>query len=72
MFYEHGERKRKFLLGVSNVSVPYRTLFISIILFVVIPLVGGVLTRVNVIKSKGQEYFDEVFSHKFESMKVFL
>ena len=27
----------KFLLGVSNVSVPYSTLFISIILFVVIP-----------------------------------
>lgn len=57
----------KFLLGVSNVSVPYSTLFISIILFVVIPLVGGVLTRVNVIKRKGQEYFDEVFSHKFDN-----
>lgn len=27
----------KFLLGVSNVSVPFSTLFISIILFVVIP-----------------------------------
>lgn len=57
----------KFLLGVSNVSVPYSTLFISIILFVVIPLVGGVLTRVNVIKSKGQEFFDDVFSHKFDN-----
>ena len=32
----------KFLLGVSNVSVPYGTLFFSVILFVVIPLVGGV------------------------------
>ena len=31
----------KFLLGVSNVSVPYGTLFISVILFVVIPLIGG-------------------------------
>lgn len=57
----------KFLLGVSNVSVPYSTLLISIILFVVIPLVGGVLTRVNVIKSKGQKYFDVVFSHKFDN-----
>ena len=27
----------KFLLGVSNVSVPYSTLFASIFLFVVIP-----------------------------------
>ncbi|OQB30785.1 MAG: Sodium Bile acid symporter family protein [Candidatus Hydrogenedentes bacterium ADurb.Bin170] len=57
----------KFLLGVSKVSVPYSTLFISIILFVIIPLVGGVLTRVNVIRSRGQEYFDEVFSHKFDN-----
>ena len=37
----------KFLLGVSNVSVPYGTLFFSVILFVVIPLVGGVLTRIS-------------------------
>ena len=36
----------KFLLGVSNVVVPYSTLFISIFLFVVVPLVAGVLTRV--------------------------
>ena len=28
----------KFLLGVSNVTVPYSTLFISVVLFVVIPL----------------------------------
>ena len=39
----------KFLLGVSNVSVPYSTLFVSIFLFVVIPLAGGVITRVAVI-----------------------
>lgn len=36
----------KFLLGVSRVSVPYGTLFLSVVLFVVIPLAGGVLTRV--------------------------
>ena len=39
----------KFLLGVSNVSVPYSTLFVSIFLFVVIPLAGGVITRFAVI-----------------------
>lgn len=39
----------KFLLGVSNVSVPYSTLFVSIFLFVVIPLAGGAITRVAVI-----------------------
>lgn len=57
----------KFLLGVSNVAVPYSTLFISVGLFVVIPLVGGILTRTFMIKNKGQEYFDKVFIHKFDN-----
>lgn len=57
----------KFLLGVSNVSVPYGTLFFSVILFVVIPLVGGVLTRIVVVKNKGIEYFENTFVHKFDN-----
>ncbi len=57
----------KFLLGVSNVTVPYSTLFISVGLFVVIPLAGGILTRTLMIKNKGQEYFEKVFIHKFDN-----
>lgn len=57
----------KFLLGVSNVAVPYSTLFISVGLFVAIPLAGGILTRTLMIKNKGQEYFDKVFIHKFDN-----
>ena len=34
----------KFLLGVSNVSVPFQTLFMSVVLFVVIPLAAGIIT----------------------------
>ena len=58
----------KFLLGVSNVSVPFDTLILSVVLFVVIPLAGGVLTRILVTRSKGQEYFETVFVHKFDSV----
>lgn len=57
----------KFLLGVSNVSVPYGTLFISVILFVVIPLIGGVITRIRVVKNKGLDYFENSFVHKFDN-----
>ena len=57
----------KFLLGVSNVSVPYSTLFISVFLFVVIPLAGGMLTRLGMIKRKGTEYFENTFVHKFDN-----
>lgn len=57
----------KFLLGVSNVSVPWDTLILSVILFVVIPLVGGILTRVLVIRRKGKDYFENRFIHKFDN-----
>ena len=60
----------KFLLGVSNVAVPYSTLFVSVILFVVIPLAGGGMTRVSVVRNRGQEYFDNVFVHKFDNATI--
>lgn len=56
------------LLGMSNVSVPFDTLFLSIILFVVIPLVGGILTRYVVTKQKGKDYFENVFTKKFDGI----
>lgn len=58
----------KFLLEVSNVTVPYSTLFVSIFLFVVIPLAAGILTRITITKSKGEKYLDEVFIHKFDNV----
>jgi len=59
-----------FLLGVSNVVVPYDTLFLSTILFVVIPLAGGYLTRKHVIKDKGLDYFNNVFLKKFDNITI--
>lgn len=60
----------KFLLGVSDVSVPWDTLFLSIILFVVIPLLGGVLTRLYITKYKGEEYFLNTFIPKFNNITI--
>lgn len=57
----------KFLLGVSDVSVPLDTLILSVVLFVVIPLAGGILTRINVIKKNGIEYFENQFLSKFDN-----
>lgn len=58
----------KFLLGVSNISVPLDTLILSVILFVVIPLAGGMLTRYLVTKKKGQDYFENTFVKKFDGI----
>lgn len=56
----------KFLLGVSKVSVPWDTLILSVVLFVVVPLVGGVLTRILVTRKKGVEHFENQFLPKFD------
>lgn len=58
----------KFLLGVSHVSVPYSTLFFSVFLFVVVPLAGGIFTRIGVIKSRGKTYFEQTFVHQFDGI----
>jgi ACR3 family arsenite transporter len=34
-----------FLLGVSDISIPWETLIISVVLYVLLPLAAGVLTR---------------------------
>jgi len=60
----------KFLLGVSNVSVPWDTLFLSVILFVVIPLTGGILTRLFIIRRSGFEYFEKQFLPKFDHATI--
>ena len=59
-----------FLLGVSNVAVPYGTLILSTILFVVIPLLAGYLTRKSVINKHGVEYFNNVFLKKFDNITI--
>lgn len=60
----------KFLLGISNVTVPWDTLILSVILFVVVPLVGGILTRTIMIRKKGVEYFNHTFIKKFNNTTI--
>lgn len=59
-----------FLLGVSGVAVPWDTLILSVVLFVVIPLVGGILTRVLITKNKGLDYFENKFIPKFNNVTI--
>src|SRR5688572_25829746 len=43
-----------FLLGVSDVQVPWTTLLVSVLLFVVVPLVAGLLTRRRLLTRGGE------------------
>ena len=59
-----------FLLGVGGVEIPWDTLILSVVLFVVIPLLAGVFTRMSVVKRKGIEYFNNVFVKKFDNFTI--
>lgn len=54
-----------FLLGVSGVTIPWDTLILSVVLFVVIPLAGGIMTRSVITKKRGVDYFQNGFIPKF-------
>jgi len=59
-----------FLLGISNISIPYNTLVASIVTFVVIPLVAGVITQRLMIRKHGQEWFKNVFLLKLKPVSI--
>lgn len=59
-----------FLLGVSGVQIPWDTLILSVVLFVVIPLAGGVITRNYITNKRGFEYFEKSFIPKFGNITI--
>ena len=50
-----------FLLGIGDIVVPWKTVLLSVLLYVVIPLVAGWATRTLLIRQKGKEWFEESF-----------
>lgn len=50
-----------FLLGISNIQVPWNTVALSVLLYIVIPLTAGYITRQSLIKKHGSEWYDNVF-----------
>lgn len=44
-----------FLLGVTNIEVPWHTLLISVVLYVLLPLIAGVLTRKALMVGKDEQ-----------------
>jgi len=59
-----------FLLDVSGITIPWNTLILSVVLFVVIPLVLAMFTRHTVITRKGIDYFEKIFLKKFTSTTI--
>ncbi|WP_282706933.1 ACR3 family arsenite efflux transporter [Natroniella acetigena] len=58
------------LLGVTDFVVPYNTIILSVVLYVVVPLVAGYLSRKYLIKTKGIEWFENVFIKKLDNVTI--
>ena len=52
-----------FLLGVGRLPVPWQALFLSILIYVALPLVAGYLSRKWIIAGRGETWFKEKFLH---------
>ncbi len=49
------------LLGLGDITVPYDTVFLSVLLYIVIPLAAGVIVRQWIVRTRGIEWFGKVF-----------
>ena len=58
------------LLGITDVVIPYDTLVASVVIFVVVPLVAGVITQRILLKQKGDDWFKGVFLPKLKPVSI--
>lgn len=56
--------------GASTLTVPFGVLFLSVVVFIVIPLVLGAASRVLLLRLKGRRWFEEVFLPAFHPVTV--
>jgi ACR3 family arsenite transporter len=56
--------------GASNLSVPFRVLLYSVVVFIVIPLALGAISRIILIQRKGREWFEKVFLPFFQPITI--
>lgn len=60
----------KFLLGVSNISIPFDALISSVVIFVVIPLLAGYICNKVLMKLYGEEWFKNTFMVKLKPISI--
>ncbi len=58
------------LVGVTGVHIPSTVLVVSVVVFIVIPLTAGYLSRVALLRSKGAEWFESRFLPRFRPVTI--
>ncbi len=58
------------LLGITDIVIPYNTLIASVVIFVVVPLVAGVITNKILVKKHGEDWFKTVFLPRLKPVSI--
>jgi arsenite transporter len=58
------------LLGITNITIPYETLIASVMIFVVVPLIAGVITQRILIHRRGKEWFKNKFLPRLKPVSI--
>ena len=60
----------KLLLGITDITIPYGTLVVSVVVFVVIPLIAGYASNKLLIRTKGREWYQKQFLPGLKPLSV--
>lgn len=60
----------KWLLSANSLIVPWETIVLSVLIYVGLPLLAGVYSRVWILKNKGRKWFENVFLHYLSPIAV--
>jgi len=59
-----------FLVGVSGVAIPGEVLLVSVLVFIVVPLGAGGISRAFLIRARGLAWFERSFLPKFRPLTI--
>ncbi len=59
-----------FLLGVNAMPIPWKTILLSVMIYVGLPLFAGYFSRKLIIKRKGLDWFNEKFLHVLTPVSI--
>jgi len=59
-----------FLLGVNAMPIPWKTILLSVGIYVALPLIAGYVSRRIIIQRKGFQWFQEKFLHVLTPVSI--
>ena len=59
-----------FLLGINAMPIPWKTMLLSVAIYVALPLIAGYFSRKWIIKNKGLDWFNKKFLHYLTPVSI--